>query len=218
MILVVVLLAVTLVNVSAALAACTGPGKARWPIKTSLPAEAEVNAPKAGQLEDLLNLAEPPGVTKNDKRYQSARIPKFPNSLDVQEGDIISTVGWLHLVATENNDCDYHIQISNSPTDGNDCLIVEIPKNDENFVASPELRELAATARKFIRDELLKGREPSSHGNVMQHPPCLKITGQLFFDDPHVKDKPRGRKKMKAKTLWEIHPVTDIEFAPPPNP
>ena len=50
-------------------------------------------------------------------QFQAARIPKFDNPLGVAEGDILSTVGWLHLVAAEA-DGDYHIQIS--PTHNDD--------------------------------------------------------------------------------------------------
>jgi len=43
------------------------------------------------------------------------------------------------------------------------------------------------------------------------------MTGQLFFDDSHVGDAPRGKKGMKAATFWELHPVTAISFAPVPR-
>ena len=42
-------------------------------------------------------------------------------------------------------------------------------------------------------------------------------TGILFCDDSHVGDKPRGKKDMKAATLWELHPVTAIAFAQAPK-
>jgi hypothetical protein len=32
-----------------------------------------------------------------------------------------------------------------------------------------------------------------------------------------VGDQPRGKKGMKAATLWELHPVTAIAFAPQPK-
>ena len=213
----ILILAMSLLLFRLAFAECTGPGKERWPIKTSVPEGANINRGKPIPLPALLALEDPPGVTKNDSRYDSRLIPPFPNQLQVKEGDIVSTTGWLHLVSTEENDCDYHIQISASPSDGNNCLIVEIPKEEENFIAAPALRKLAAQARAFVRNRLLKGQEPSLHGSVMQHPPFVRVTGQLFYDAAHVGDPPRGTKKMKAATLWELHPVTGIVFAPPPK-
>src|SRR5438132_9424611 len=107
------------------------PGKARWPIKTSVPEGADLDHPSRADLGDLIDvdkLPDAPGVTKNDARFQDALIPKFDNPLGVTEGNILSTVGWLHLVAAEG-DGDYHIQISPAHDDdhGTDFLIVEVP-------------------------------------------------------------------------------------------
>ncbi len=213
-----VLLAIALVYTYSALATDAKPGVERWPIKTSLPGGVEVNQAKNVQLLRLLILEDPPGVKNSDKRYQAARIPELPNSLDLKEGDIISTVGWLHLVAAED-DGDYHIQISASPTDGNNCLIVEVPKDDAEFVESPQVRQLARNVREFIRTQILKGKEPAVGGSKVVTPAVfVKVTGQLFYDDAHVGTPPRGKKGMKAKTLWEIHPITKIESATPPKP
>ncbi|HWT82682.1 MAG TPA: hypothetical protein VN648_28205, partial [Candidatus Methylomirabilis sp.] len=100
------------------------PGKERWPIKSSVPQNtiapraAGTSQPKVVALSDLLVLGDPqPPVAKDDRRFQAALIPKFPNSLDVAEGDILTTTAWLHLVALET-DGDYHIQVSASPDSG----------------------------------------------------------------------------------------------------
>src|SRR6266446_6235661 len=107
------------------------PGKARWPIKTSVPEGADLDHPTRVDLADLIDAAklpDAPGATKNDAQFQAARIPRFDNPLGVAEGDIPSTVGWLHLVAAEA-DGDYHIQVSPTHDDdqGTDFLIVEVP-------------------------------------------------------------------------------------------
>ncbi|MBI3901711.1 MAG: hypothetical protein HY306_02010 [Nitrosomonadales bacterium] len=189
------------------------PGVERWSIKTSVPAKAKnISA----SLADVLALPDPPGVSKRDSRYQSNRIPAFSNPLGVNEGDIITTTAWLYLVASEN-DGDYHIQVSGSAQSGDQCLIIEVPNENESFVSSAPLRQKVATVRAFIRDKLLQGREPSTSGSVMNHPVFVRISGQLFYDDAHVGDPPRGKKGMKAATLWELHPVTDITFATQPK-
>jgi len=63
-------------------------------------------------LDKLLALGEPPAAKEDDPRYQDLRIPKFDNPLGVKEGDLVTTAGWLYLVATEKDDCDYHIQVN----------------------------------------------------------------------------------------------------------
>ena len=190
------------------------PGTERWPIKTSVPAGTTAKATTVA-LADLLALADVKGVTKDDKRYQTARMPvqageKFP------EGTLISTTGWLHLVAGET-DGDYHIQISNSATSGDQCLIVEVPNPDPEFVSSAALRPEFEAVRTFIKTKMLAGKDPSPTGSVMQHQVYVTVTGILFYDDSHVGDPPRGKKGMKAATLWELHPVTAMVFAVKPK-
>ena len=192
------------------------PGVERWPIKTS--ALDGGTSGKPAKLADLLGLENAADVKKNDPRFKEARIPGEQASIG-KEGDLVTTTGWLHLVALEE-DGDYHIQISASPTDGNNCLVVETPNNDPEFVKDDAtLIEHAAAVRLFIRKNLLHDakKEPSGTGNKMTHPPFVRVTGALFYDDSHVGDQPRGKKGMKAATLWELHPVVHIAFAPKPH-
>lgn len=64
-------------------------------------------------------------------------------------------------------------------------------------------------------EKVLQGVTPSGSGTVVE-PVFVKVTGQLFYDDAHVGDPPRGKKNMKAATLWELHPLIDIKLAHPP--
>src|SRR2546428_13528666 len=85
------------------------PGKARWLIKTSLSATADVKHAKAIEYGDLAKLADPRGVIKNDARYQRERVPEFRNNLGAKEGDILTIRRWPHLVAPETY-AHYHVQ------------------------------------------------------------------------------------------------------------
>jgi hypothetical protein len=162
-------------------------------------------------------LADADGVKHNDNRFETKLIPASMTKGQPAEGSFVTVTGYLRLVALED-DGDYHIQLSASPTDM-DCIIVEVPKDDEAFVKDATLRDKAAGVRAFVRKNLLHNadQEPTASGNLMAHPPFVRVTGQLFFDDAHVGDQPRGKKKMKASTLWELHPVTSIAFAPVPG-
>jgi hypothetical protein len=199
---------------------CSGPGTERWPVKVSVPVGADLSSPKTVGLNALLALEDPTGVKHNDARFQDARIPAFSNSLSVNEGDILQTTGWLYLVATEP-DCDYHIQISNQPrtttdkpTPEDDCVVVEAPKPD--FVENADLKQAVSTLRDFIKTKILKGKEPSNTGSVMIHAVCVRVTGQLFYDDAHLgkngTKELRGKKGMHSHTLWELHPITDFQI------
>jgi hypothetical protein len=188
------------------------PGVERWKIKTSVPAGAHATHTVA--YDAFAGYGEIEGVKHNDSRYQTKRIP---DSIENRhEGDVVAVKGWIHLVAREN-DGDYHVQISDSATNGNHCIIVEVPNPDIKFVANAALRAKAQVVQDFIREKLMRGKVPSSNGALMIHPPYVRVVGQLFYDDSHVGDQPRGKKGMKAATLWEIHPVTGMAFAPKPH-
>lgn len=200
------------------------PGKSRWAIKTSVVEKAKH---KKVKLPEILTLPFPEGIKQNDKRYQDKLIPagSLPSELKLKEGDIVTVTGWLHLVALEKDrekqDGDYHIQITNNPVWGDSCFIVEIPYED--FVSDPELSGQCKGARMFVRDRLLKGKEPLVSGNVMRSQVYVKVTGQLFLDAAHKTAGARGKKdkklnrEMKSYTSWEIHPVTEIVFAKKPK-
>ena len=201
---------------------CAGPGTERWPVKTSVPDGTDFTAAKTLGLNDLLALAQPTDVQHNDPRYQDARIPKSSNSSDVKEGDLVTTTGFLYLVATET-DCDYHIQISNQPrtttdhpTANDDCIVVEAPRPD--LVPSADLQQKVTALRDYIKTKIMRGAEPSNNGSVMIHSVCVRVTGQLFYDDAHVgkggKVELRGKKGMHSQTLWELHPITDFQIVP----
>ena len=184
------------------------PGVERWPIKTS--AHKMHDVPEDIDFNKLIALPDPPGVKKNDPRFQDAFIPSFQNSEDLDEGDMVRVSGWLHLVAYET-DGDYHMQISNSDTSGDHCLIVEVPY--PTYVKhSPNLKSKCSAVRSFIKKTLLKGKDPGS-ATVLKKPVYVTVTGQLFYDDAHVGTPPRGKKGMHAVSLWELHPVTDIQYA-----
>ena len=204
------------------------PGVDRWKIKITAEKFTTNDNAKTVSLKKLLTL---PLLDKKfgSDDFNEVLIPKKIGNL--QEGQIISTKGYLHLVALERSssdhqDGDYHIQLTMHSEWGDSCFIVEIPY--EEFVSNPELKSLCEKNRLFIRDHLLhnKDKQPSSGGNIMQHDVYVKVTGQLFYDaihaepmrNPHAKKTAfRGKKGMHSYTAWEIHPVTNIEFAPKPH-
>ena len=191
-----------------------GQGAERWSVKTGVPGETNFAKADKVALTDLLALKDADGVTHNDKRYQDTRIPAGPGD-KFPEGRLVTTTGWLHLVAGED-DGDYHIQISDSPTSGDNCLIVEVPNDGEKYTATAALRPKYQAVRDLIKTRMLAGKDPSAGGSVMRHPVYVTVTGILFYDDSHVGDPPRGKKGMKAATLWELHPVTGMAFAVKP--
>jgi hypothetical protein len=184
----------------------------RWQVKTTLAPGADPARATAVRIDDLLALPEAPGVTENDGRYQNARITGPVGRLGLREGQMVTTSGWLHLVA-HPADGDYHLQLTGSPTEGDHCLIVEIP--DPDRVTDAQVRALASAAREWVRAHALGGDKPEKKGTELEQPIYVTVTGALFYDDAHVSEKPRGKRGEHAATLWEIHPVTSIAAAQP---
>jgi hypothetical protein len=73
-----------------------------------------------------------------------------------------------------------------------------------------------------VIDNLLAKTSPRMGSvHVMAHPVYVTVTGALFYDDAHEYmpdgSTGRGKKGLESKTLWELHPVTSIAFAPVPK-
>ncbi len=194
----------------------------RWSIKTSVPEGTDLSKPGAAvALDDMLAL--PPAAENRTPQYQDKRYAKTAGA-KAGEGEIVSTTGWIRLVAGEP-DGDFHIQISTTLDTFDNCLVVEVPKDDAAFVAnSPEVLAAAKTVREFVVSKLLNGQDPT--GKVMVIGKAyVTVTGQLFFDSEHQaamgKGVYRGKsiqgKQLPSKTSWEIHPITSMQFAVRPQ-
>ncbi len=208
------------ITASGASLPCIQPGTERWPVKTSLPPGASA---KIMTLAEALNLPRLTNVAKDDPRYQSTRIMDQP----VREDTLVTISGWLYLVGFESDDCDFHIQISpqprtatNRPTKDDNCIIVEVPSGQYATSIADQVEEV----RQWVIDNLLGKTAPHIGSvHVMKQPVFVTVTGALFYDDAHdfLPDGGTGRGKegMESKTLWELHPVTSLAFAPkPPAP
>jgi len=172
-------------------------------------------------LADALNLPKLTDVAKDDKRYQSTRIMDQP----VKEDTLVTISGYLYLVGFESDDCDFHIQISpqprtsaNPPTKDDNCIIVEAPSGQY----ATSIADQVEGVRQWVIDNLLGKTDPKIGSvHVMQHPVYVTVTGALFYDDAHTYQANggtgRGKKGMESDTLWELHPVTSIKFAPVPS-
>jgi hypothetical protein len=208
-------------SASAASLPCLKPGIKRWAVKTTLPSAGAATV-KMKLADALSDSTLPPlsNVKTNDARYGSKRILDQP----VKENKVITVSGWLYLVAFEADDCDFHIQLSTQPrtlsdppTADDNCMIVEVPSGEYATTISVQVE----TVRDWVVAKLLHGTDPKIGSvHVMKNPVYVTVTGALFYDDDHVYKADhttgRGKKRMASKTLWEVHPITSIAFAPKP--
>jgi len=116
---------------------------------------------------------------------------------------VYSVLGWVRRVRTDQDDGDWHIELtsrSDSPTDS--CIVAEIPPAEAggNF----------DQARTDLRDFVTW----NSNGDVAQ-PVRLRFIAAAFFDGEHrggplrrdQTDGSHGRCNSSARALWELHPL-----------
>jgi hypothetical protein len=187
----------------------------RVPVKTSLPAGADPSQPKVLSFAEFVSIPEPPGVLKNDPRYDKDRIPAFSNSLGVKEGDVVKIRGYLHVV-TLMGDGDYNIRLSATADSADNYVVSEIPDDDD--IADKKLRPMVIAAREYIKAHMLQGKDASRQGSTVTGPSYVELTGQLFFSDNHVGDAPAPDKQgLHRATSWQIHPGLAVSLVPEPG-
>jgi hypothetical protein len=147
-----------------------------------------------------LNQQLPVGVKSASVREQNVPISPIERNIYTVEGD-------LWRVTMEDNDDDYHLEISaRGARRTADRIIIEIPP-DPAYIG---------TRRKLL--SLLPGNyifKPKTLPHFKQPIP-IRVTGYAFFDGHHWSKKSiRGSKHGSAyvATLWEIHPAWNVELA-----
>ncbi len=194
-----------------------GATETRVSVKTGLPPGADPNQPRVLTFAEFASIPVPPGVTKNDPRYEKQRIPAFDNPLGVKEGDVVKVRGYLQVVTLMGDgDYNFHFTATTSP---DRYAVVEIPDDDD--IADRKLRPLVENARDALKKQALSGKDPArTPGTSMTTPLYIEITGQLYFSDTHVGDQPApDRQGFYRATDWQIHPGLMISFpTPPPTP
>jgi len=147
-----------------------------------------------------LNQQLPAGVKNVSVRGRNAPISPIENNVYTVEGD-------LWRVKMEDNDDEYHLEISaRGASRTTDRIVAEIPPDPA----------YAGTRRQLV--SMLPGSyifKPKTSRDLAHSIP-IRVTGYAFFDGHHWSSKSlRGNKHGTAftATLWEIHPVWKVEPA-----
>jgi hypothetical protein len=122
---------------------------------------------------------------------------------------VYAVTGWLRLADTVKSDGDWHLELTETPTDDvDDCIVVEIPE--------PKYDARFGQARAAL-DSLLRSSRIKRHGQIAQ-PVHIRVIGAAFFDGEHVhgvrhlaRAQGHGRCNGSLRALWEIHPVFRVE-------
>ena len=135
--------------------------------------------------------------------------PKIKGSQkDAKEKSLYSVSGYLQNIKIGPDDCDLEIELSANKDKSSDRIIAEIPNTKEYCILREKLL-------KDLKDKYSFNLNKGS--NTLNNAPEIKLTGYSFWDSQFYSDKAAAREKGKGhgskyvKSLWEIHPVVNIE-------
>jgi hypothetical protein len=135
------------------------------------------------------------------------------NRVDEEKRNV--RVSCFLYAATQENDRDYHLILGRPPgATPEKYMTMELsglpPKG---FPAFAKLSAARRAFKQFFSD----GQLPHPRGYDFYNPPIpVVIEGSLFFDMTHAHGEGPGPKSLRPKmpVIWEVHPITKIEFEP----
>jgi hypothetical protein len=135
-----------------------------------------------------------------------AKVREAHHPIDARETKAFELRGDVWRFVMEDNDCDYHLEVSEpGGSSSDDRVIVEISNN-----------RFASTARKTFEKELAKMRtDKLVSGDKFKEPMHIVVKGIAFFDGAHFSTKHPTKVGFKhgtekVQTLWELHPVYEL--------
>ena len=133
--------------------------------------------------------------------------------IDPRESSAFTLSGDLWRVKVEENDCDFHLELSASGASKTATrVIVELPQDAAN---------VRSTLAAMIKDAGLGDLSTTPNLNFAQPLP-LTVTGLAFWDSAHwsANDPQKGNSHGTplVGTLWELHPVTSVQRPITPSP
>jgi hypothetical protein len=201
-----------LLGAPAVAAQCKRVGVERWVVKTTAPIRAQ--RPHRFDVSEFGQLAAPSRIDDDGERALVSRY-RDATTDGLREGQLVAVRGWVQLIKTAPDDCDYHIQITPDQAGRTGTVIVEIPMPDASHVRNKALRGLLTRERGLIRNQLRLAREPGTvHIDGRAY---MEFVGALFFDGPHYPHCDARGSGTPAVTCWEVHPVISSRFVPRPS-
>jgi hypothetical protein len=172
---------------------------------------ASAEAPKAIRLNDLIAMQNPQQRTDRASRALTQAAYVDSAMSDIQVGDVLLLTGWVHRISRAPDNT-YRLHMSPNRAPGAQTLVAMVPPPDRVLHSSTVQTQLQ-TARTFIRQQLLRGQEPSPRGSAMRRPILVQITGQLSIPASSPATSAQGKRAKDAAAHWEISPVLEVRFA-----
>lgn len=175
--------------------------QARSTMKHRAPGDSGVSA-QTVTVANVLAWAAPANIATPSTRRSGTAI-------DNRENQAFTITGDLWRVIVEDNDCDFHFEITTPGQPKTAArIIVEVPQGDAYLeVRNSLLKELTANGYELAVAKSI----------TLDDPLRVTVTGFAFYDAAHYskKNPKKGHSHGTALvgTLWELHPVWNVTFA-----
>ncbi|HYL15249.1 MAG TPA: hypothetical protein VEV41_19580 [Terriglobales bacterium] len=150
----------------------------------------------------ILHWAAPHGIT-------DPKVRKSNDPVDPRESEVYTLTGDLWRVIVEDNDCDFHLELSAPGRPSTSArVIVEVPQG-EAFLPQ---------RGKLIEELTANGYSVAVGRSIpLDDPLRVTVTGYGFYDSAHYskKNPQKGHNHgtRYVGSLWELHPSWEIAFA-----
>jgi hypothetical protein len=169
-------------------------------------------------LETFPNLAKLVATLPDDSVMKQKRIKPYPNSMRVVEEDRNVSVPVFLYAAVKMYNNDYYLILGDSPKQKDR---VYLAGAISGLPVNGPFREILQQTRTQFENYFGESLPAKSHPTrrdesrviytVYNPPISVKVTGSLYYGvDFPVEEAGVG--EMRAKSNWEIHPITDIVF------
>jgi hypothetical protein len=126
-----------------------------------------------------------------------------------EENRNVTIRGWLYA-AKKEADNDFHLIVGTDPSkESIRYMTMEITGLPTREPDRAKLQVPREAFKQFLRDHQVR---VISIGYIRFEPPVpVRITGSLFYDLDHPPGAV-GPRDLRARTSWEVHPITEIAF------
>lgn len=141
-------------------------------------------------------------ITADEKKA----IKSNPDQALDREKQIVSVTGYAWIIKTSAEDCDIHIEMSETNDSTAKRIIAEIPNTTE--YCDFHTRVMEELVRKFHLHK--KNEYHFDKGDNNGKPIKMTVTGYLFWDSGHPTNSHHG--SAKVGSIWELHPVFKLDW------
>lgn len=137
---------------------------------------------------------------------EKAAIHSDPDKALDREKQIVSVTGYAWIIKTSDDDCDIHIELSETEDKTSKRIIAEIPNTEEYCDFHKSIMEDLVSKFHLHKKNEYHFDKKDNGGKPVK----MTVTGYLFWDSGHPTNANHG--SAMVGSVWELHPVFKLEW------